>query len=216
MRGTDSNIFFREKSYPQFRLHINGTNGRSEVLLTGHQNSSFDEDEYDTAQLTGQGQLNLSVVQNGKAYSIQSVPELSAKVFDLKIETMQAEEIRFDISDMKALEGKTVYLEDREQNKFIALNNNPYQTTITAGSDANRFKLHISDSNNATLAYIDHGNVFLNDAETTIKAVRLSNLEGKLVDSGKNKLANWNQLAAGVYLLEIVTNEGSQFQKVLR
>ena len=217
MRGADSDIFYKKESFPQLRLLVTSGAEKSDLLLTGHQASSKNVDEYDAKQLTVNTSLSLGSLLNDKVYDIESVPNLSENKFDLVVNSSEAKELTFMLSDLRELEGKRVYLEDREKGTFTDITNASYTTRISFGEDRNRFKLRVTNDQKALSAWINNGQVqvFVND-EVPVDA-RLISLDGKTLAITNDMLFdNWNSLASGVYLLELTTSKRKYIQKVIK
>lgn len=217
MRGTDSDIFFKEVSYPQVRMILTGEAGRSDLLLTGHAASSFGVDDYDTKHFPAYGNLSLTSILEGRAYDIQSVPQIDQNTFDLQLVAQHTQQVTFAIQEMKSLDGKKVYLEDREQNRIIDLSETSYTTLVMSGTDNNRFKLRIAKEENVFFAWINNGLVETFGGEELPVEARLIGLDGKLLATTSNmQFSNWDALASGVYLLEVSTNQNKRIQKIVK
>jgi hypothetical protein len=217
MRGTDSNIFFKKENYPYARVALRGENTKSEVLLTGHRASSFEDDAYDTKHVPGYGKLSLTALLNGLSYDIQSVPEIEGHTFDLQIDAAIAQEIQFDLINAEGLNGKQVYIEDKEEGKIVNIREEMYNTYVTSGTHSDRFKLRITSEKSATTMWIHNGQIRLFSDEEIPTSARLIALDGKTVASTTDmQFHNWNRITAGVYLLEVTTNKTKHIQKIIK
>ena len=216
MRGTDSNSFYKEKSFPHLRLLTTSINGRSECLLAAHQAATYGKDKYDSEHLPANTNLNVSILQNGLAYDIQSIPELTNTIFDLQLSLAEAQEVSFSIEDLSGLDGFQIYLTDKENGIRTNLRETDYATYLAAGTDNNRFKLRIAKEEHPFQAYInDNGRVIM-FGDDAVEA-RLISIDGKqLANSVNMQFQNWTGLPKGVYLLEIQGNETTHVQKIMR
>lgn len=216
MRTTDSDIFFRKESFPQLRLTASGAEGRADILIAEHKASSYGTDDFDTKHLPGNGKLSVTSMINAMPYDIQSVPNFESKTFDLQVVAQTAETVSFAISEMKNLKGMTVYLEDH--GKLIDISNQVYTTYVEEGTDMDRFKLRIAKTEDNFNAWIDNGLLTLTLAEQEIVSeIRLIALDGKTAAQSRDmRFENWDQLASGVYLLEVNTNLAKHVQKIIK
>ena len=217
MRGTDSDIFYRQESYPQLRVMLNSANGRSDLYLTGHRLSTVGADDYDARQFPGNGNLSLSALLDGVAYDIQSVPQIDAKAFDLQVVAKQAGDISFGLQDLKDLDGMEVYLEDREMGTVTNIKEETYHTFLSEGTHNNRFKLRIAKAENIFTAWVNNGQIESFVEGEIPQSARLIALDGKTVaTSNSMQFNNWSQLSNGVYLLEVTTDLNRHTIKIIK
>ena len=219
MRGTDSNIFFRKESYPSLRLRATNAEGKSDLLLTGHRASSFEADEYDSFHLPGNGALNFTTHIDGKSYDIESVPNITARSFELEVAAAASGLVRFEMVEQTDLDEMSYLLEDKATQKITDLAVHSYEAMVSTEENSGRFLLRIVPKHNSALQmWVHNGEISaVLDAEETIETVRLLGLDGKEVFSGNStQISNWDQLAGGVYLLQLETNQRTEVQKVIR
>lgn len=217
MRGNDSNLFFKEKSLPQFRVFATSKYGSSEFLLTEHKSSTFGKDKYDSEHLSGKARLSISILQDGVPYDIQSIPEIANTTLELQVESMHSQEVMFHLKDVTALEGYHIYLEDRENVIRTDLSVNEYTTYLSPGTDHTRFKLRVVKQESLFHAYINNGRLEIFGLDTTPTKASLISIDGKLVANTRTmQFENWNQLSKGVYILEISGEKYSYTQKIVK
>lgn len=217
MRGTDSDIFFKQESFPQLRVLLQGENAKSDLLLTGHAASTFGADDYDSKHAVGYEELSLSALINGNPYDIESVPQIETNTFDLQLTATTGQKVRFDLLDLVGLNGKKVFLEDKEAALLVNISDAPYETYVAAGTNKDRFKLRIADEKSSFFAWINNGVVEVIGTEEIPNNVRLISLDGKVIANSSNmRFNNWSGLAKGVYLLEVSTDQSKHIQKIIK
>lgn len=217
MRTQDSNLFFKKKSTPQLRLMVHSSNGRSECLLNEHKASTFGNDQYDSEHLVGNANVNVSVWQGGRAYDIQSIPEITNSTFDLQVSTETAQELNFSLKDLVALDGYRILLEDRENGVLTDLSETTYATYLASGIENNRFKLRIVKKEQPVYAYVNNGRLVIYGETAQTPEARLISIDGKQVATSVDmQFQNWDRLAEGIYLLEIILENNRFTQKIMK
>jgi hypothetical protein len=202
-----------------------GSAQESKIMVNPMATEGFDFD-YDSRFLAGYAPQLYSVVGD-ELLSTNSLPELaSGKVIPLGFVKNAA--TAFTIQLKESIPGAVVYLTDIQTGTVTNLTENPvYSFTSNEGDDANRFTLAFGtvginhpEATAGVQVYAHDGVLYLETPSKEVAQLSVYNLTGQLVMQGRtggNALSTFNASAlnTGVYVVNVVLNEGVVSRKVV-
>jgi hypothetical protein len=170
----------------------------------------------------------------GKKYQVQSLPNSNYEnmVIPVGVNAISGKELIFSAEALNLPSNLKVFLEDRETNTFIRLDEINSKYSVTLNADLNgvgRFFLHTTQSVLSTnLVDIKNISIYKSNANT-LKIVGLhhgdtnvsvSNILGKIIlntnfNSTGVKEISLPKLASGVYIVKLQTEEGELNKKIV-
>jgi hypothetical protein len=212
MRNSLSDLYYKKAAFPQVKLSVSGLHSQaSELLLAQKEDASIHVDNYDSKRIPGAVGLSLNTIMEDQLYAIQTVPQLNNNSYPLSLQSPEDGQIHFNLSLIENI-NEAVYLIDKWEGKKINLKEETYDTYISKGKEDNRFVLRIENEMNADKAldfFLVNGEIIAT-SPMQVEAVKVYNIEGKLLlHSTNNYIQSWEQLASGVYVIEVITPENS-------
>ena len=202
-----------------------GSAQESKIMVNPMATEGFDFD-YDSRFLAGYAPQLYSVVGD-ELLSTNSLPELaSGKVIPLGFVKNAA--TAFTIQLKESIPGAVVYLTDIQTGTVTNLTENPvYSFTSNEGDDANRFTLAFGtvginhpEATDGVQVYAHNGVLYVETPSKQVAQLSVYNLTGQLVMQGRtggSALSTFNASAlnTGVYVVNVVLNEGVVSRKVV-
>ncbi|WP_298946195.1 T9SS type A sorting domain-containing protein [uncultured Polaribacter sp.] len=172
---------------------------------------------------------------NAKKYQVQSLPtsNLEATIVPIGVIAAAGKRITFIVEALNLPSSMSVYLEDRQENTYTRLDkeNTTYEVTLSDSlNGTGRFFIHTAANNllsvdNTILEGVDVYKtnnsilkiVGLSKGKSTVK---LFNILGKQLlltsfESIGDKEVSLPKLASGIYIIQLETEKGSLFKKIV-
>jgi hypothetical protein len=170
----------------------------------------------------------------GKHFQLQSLPKDNYEnmVIPIGVKAAENSEITFSANALHLQEGLNVYLEDRLNNTFTRLDieNVEYKTTVNDVINENRFYLHTKTasalsisaefSDTITIYKTDNYNLRIKGLQKGNAKISIFNVLGKNImntsfEASSVKNITLPNLASGVYIVKLETEEGSLNKKII-
>ena len=171
----------------------------------------------------------------GKNYQVQSLPisDIESTIIPIGIKAVAGKEITFSVETLNLPTNLKVFLEDRENNTIIRLDeaNSNYKITLNSSLDGvGRFYLHTNSSsvlsteslslNAISLYTVDKSKLRIIGLSQGKSSIKVFNILGKQVvnssfTSNGMQDINLPNLKSGVYIVQLKTEEGTLNKKIV-
>ena len=236
-----SAVFNRvENVRPEIQLNItnNGISKNTAIYYYDNKSTGFDNG-YDSSVFAGiESSLAVytKLVSNTDArnLAIQTLPKSDYEnmVIPVGVKAAANSEITFSANTLHLQEGLNVYLEDRLNNTFTRLDieNAEYKTTVSDVINENRFYLHTKAASALSISteFLDAVTIYKTDkynlringlqkgsATISIFSVLGKNIMNTSFEASSVKNIALPNLASGVYIVKLQTEEGSLNKKII-
>jgi hypothetical protein len=229
-----------ENVRPEIQLNItnNGISKNTAIYYYDNKSTGFDNG-YDSSVFAGiESSLAVytKLVSNTDArnLAIQTLPKSDYEnmVIPVGVKAAANSEITFSANTLHLQEGLNVYLEDRLNNTFTRLDieNAEYKTTVSDVINENRFYLHTKAASAlsistefldaVTIYKTDNYNLRINGLQKGSATISIFSVIGKNImntsfEASSVKNIALPNLASGVYIVKLQTEEGSLNKKII-
>ena len=240
MRATgDTDDFILGRSTPSDINHLklnitaNNLSYNTDFYFTGNSTRDLDPG-YDAALFGGNApafSIYSNLVENntGTAYAIQALSssDMDNVIIPLGVNASQGQNITISISENDIPESVNVYLEDRLNNTFTLLNSDSFSITADANmSGTGRFYLNFEgDALSTKEENLEGLNIYSDNTTKTIiikgqlqidTHFKLYDINGRVLRSidldisNNNQSINVEELSAGIYIAELISDRNEK------
>ncbi|QTE24142.1 Ig-like domain-containing protein [Polaribacter cellanae] len=233
--------FLKQEAKPQIKLSLtDGTNIKhTDIFYIDNKTTGFD-DGYDSSMFNGVSNpfaiyTQLVSKNQGKNLAIQTLPNVNYEnmIIPIGINASAGKQITFSLQTNSFPADLKIFLEDKVSNTFTRLDKVDSSYTINIKKSLNgigRFYIHTTSSvlsvdkevalENISIYKIDNSTIRIAGLQQEKASVKLYNLLGKKVfntsfDSNGVKEFPIPELAIGVYIVELTTNNGKLNKKII-
>jgi hypothetical protein len=229
----NGNVLKSNSDQEIIRLHLSNGSVYDETVIYMHPNANNDLDAFDSQKMMDEHHQLFSV-EAGSKLVLNGIENASVKEsVQLGIKIDYSGNYSINANELNTMEN--VVLEDKKENKLQDLKANPrYVFTTTQGEDLNRFVLHFNkkvdqatsnqlaqNMNDEVRIFAFNGNqvkVIIDDKAYENANINVYNMLGALVSSqraeSRENILSLN-VAAGIYMVELVSKEKVTTQKVM-
>jgi hypothetical protein len=225
---------------PEIQLNMtnNGVSKNTVIYYYDNKTTGFDNG-YDSSMFGGIPSslavyTKLVATDDNRSLAIQTLPtsNYETMVIPVGVKATANSEITFSANALHLQEGLNVYLEDRLNNTFTRLDieNAEYKTTVNDVIDENRFYLHTKTASTLSISteFLDTITIYKTDnynlrikglqkgnAKISIFSVLGKNIMNTSFEASSVKNITLPNLASGVYIVKLETEEGSLNKKII-
>lgn len=231
MHATDAQFFTPENiEFQRIKIAVRNEKKLSnEIILAFRKEATDNHDRlYDGLKLKGNANIAFYSIWNGDEYVINSFPEITSttqKIIPLGLDAgFNIKHWFNNISLENIADDINIYLEDRQENKFIKITDlNGYEFIPSTGSNYNRFFIHINpdltgieeEQSNYLQIYSKEKNIQIINPENLTGRVIINDMAGKMIYEGS---LSQNPIklnsSEGLYLIIIYTPKKTITQKI--
>ncbi|NLJ08348.1 MAG: T9SS type A sorting domain-containing protein [Sphingobacteriales bacterium] len=222
MHTTDAQFFTPELiDFQRIKLSVtNDFNLSNEIIIAFRKEATDEHDRlYDGIKLKGNPNLAFYSIWDEKEYVINSLPEIDAttnKVIPLGLDAGLEINHQIKLLGFENIDPSVkIYLEDRQEKKFIDLAElRSYEFIPAKGTNINRFFIHINPDltgiaeNHADFQVYSSGKtIYLVNPKNLAGNFMVTDMMGKILCKGDLHINYFNlNVARGYYLIHIQTN----------
>ncbi len=236
-----ASTFYKNGSYiSRFKINITGPQSETNTTMIAFiEGASKGLDPgYDARKLKGNYYISLYSIlvdDDGGDYAIQSLPVISNQQVKLGLDATEAGLYEFNNFQMEDMGNTSIFLEDKVENVFVNLNQNPsYSFTTMAGSFDDRFVLHFgnfiteiddenSEERNRLNILTDGEVIYVQNISKEIQSgtFEIYNLAGQLINYRSLIIEAYSRTSikpryrAGIYIISFQSNDKKYTQKVI-
>ena len=218
-QGTGENVTFSKnasKNGPSIAISVAEANKRGSVLVDQAKVSFDENDQLRKYTLNEQGG-KLYIPQNGQDFAVASANGENEMPVNFKAAKNGVYTLNFEVEN---LELDYLHLIDNLTGNDVDLLAAPSYTFEAKTTDyTSRFRLVFTNNEDATsdnvaFAYVAHDEIVVNnEGDATLQIV---DLMGRVIYHGNaSKHVSTSEMAAGVYMLRLIANEGVKTQKMV-